>query len=271
MPLQTSALITRKQLACLTGGKVDGAQHTNILNVGTPFMYCGGSAIAMKQGVVHHICLKEGQNTPLPDSITKPFEVWKQRMKSGNEHCINVLAQQANPIPIFWEPKSQEGKSVVAGTSAKGVVYAGHWKINHVEDLIGKGVEKLNRERIALIRLSFVRYNHTWHEIIEECKDKTPAQIRSTYFKKKDDDKSSNKGCISCDGSENEQEVLKLLVADIIGMLKLSKKMKDLAKKHLKSIAKEANDKKKGKDVTNCSFAVPMNLSQKSSLFFRLV
>lgn len=69
---------------------MDGAQHTNILNVGTPFMYCGGSAIGMKQGIVHHMCLKEAQNTALPDSVNEPFEVWKQRMKSGNERCINL-------------------------------------------------------------------------------------------------------------------------------------------------------------------------------------
>jgi hypothetical protein len=287
MPLQTSSLITRKQLACLTGGKVDGAQHTNILNVGTPFMYCGGSAIGIKQGIVHHMCLKEAQNTALPHSVNEPFEVWKQRMKSGNERCINALSHQVNPIPVFWEPKSQEGKCAVAGTGAKGVVYVGHWKIDYVENLIGREVEKLNRERVALIRLSFVSYNHTWHEIIDECQDKSPGDIRSIYSKNREDDESSYEGCV-VEGSVNEQDLLNMvtaifkntdigtamvrqvfeLVADQIGVPRLPKPMKRLIRGHLGYLVSESADsEKKGKGMMNNSSVLPINISHKSLLF----
>lgn len=63
MTIKSSALITRKQLACLTGGKVDKIQQSNALNVGTPFPYCGGRAVAIKGGMVHLICLKEKQSS----------------------------------------------------------------------------------------------------------------------------------------------------------------------------------------------------------------
>ena len=59
-----SSLITRKQLHCLTGGVHGG--YKNPLNVGTPMLDCGGRAIATKDGLIQHICIKEDMNHPLP-------------------------------------------------------------------------------------------------------------------------------------------------------------------------------------------------------------
>jgi hypothetical protein len=182
MQLKTSALITRKQLACLTGGNVDGVKHKNTLKVGTPITYCGGGALGVKQGTLHHMCLKEYQNHPLPESIADDFWVYKRGMKGGNVNCVHVLAQQTNPIPIFWEPASQEGKSHVDGMKANGVVYVGHWEIIEVENCIENTFRYKGSERIAKICMRYHFYSDRWSSVIDVCQDKTPKAILSLNF-----------------------------------------------------------------------------------------
>ena len=173
-PLKRSALITRKQLACLTGGKVDGFEHENTLNVGTPVTFCGGSALGIRDGIVHHICLKSDQNTKMP-STKDTFSFSKQRMKTGNERCVRVLKDQDRAIPIFWEPALQKG-------SAKGVEYVGHWIIRTVEDHVHEPFVEMGKERIAKISLDFNHFNDEWDNIIGQCEGKSPEEIKSMDF-----------------------------------------------------------------------------------------
>lgn len=193
-PIFTSALITCWQLACLMGGKdVGKLKHRNILKVGTPIAYCGGSALGMKNGIIHHMCLKEEYNYPMPESADLVFkEVYKMGMKGPkSERCLSILEKQRRAIPIFWEPISQERRSPVAGTNSRGVVYAGHWKIieveNHAQEPIymppfGDPLTVDNKPRIAVIHLKFQHYNHRWSNIINHCQDKTPYEIKDVDF-----------------------------------------------------------------------------------------
>ncbi|KAL3803805.1 hypothetical protein HJC23_003967 [Cyclotella cryptica] len=183
-PLQKSALITRKQLGCLTGGKIDTVQHKNILGVGTPINCYGGPAIGIKNGVVHHMCLKENRNHPIPNSSNEDFLVYKEPENRSVDHKLNVLKQIHHhpPIPIFWEPVSQDTRSTTIGNNAKGVAYIGHWRVNRVEDLSNNPVTIKGKQRIALICLRFHYYSQIWSNIIDFCHDKTCHEIKIIDF-----------------------------------------------------------------------------------------
>lgn len=182
--LKKSALITRKQLGCLTGGKIDNVQHENILGVGTPIHCYGGSAIGIKKGVIHHMCLKEDRNHPIPKSSYEDFLVYKEPEKGSMDHRMNALkrACQHPPIPIFWEPVYQNGKSTAFDTIAKGVAYIGHWRVTRVDDLRDNPVMIKGRQRIALICLKFHDYNQRWSDIIDLCHDKACSEIKKINF-----------------------------------------------------------------------------------------
>jgi hypothetical protein len=184
MILKKSALITRKKLGCLTGGKIDNVQHENILGVGTPIHCYGGSAIGIKKGVIHHMCLKENRNHPIPNSSYEDFLVYKEPEKGLTDHRMNALRQayQHPPIPIFWEPISQNGKSTTNDKIAKGVSYIGHWRVTRVDDLWDNPVVIKGKQRIALICLKFHDYNQRWSNIIAFCHDKACIEIKTINF-----------------------------------------------------------------------------------------
>jgi hypothetical protein len=185
MPLPTSALITRKQLACLTGGNVNGVQQRNILKVGTPVQYCGGRAIAIKNGTIHHVCLKEGRNHPMPESVEEEFLIYKEPEDAVKDAALSALKQAASnnsTIPIFWEPKLQKGKNCVHGMSAKGVMYIGHWTVTEVEDLTENLIKILDRPRNALVHLEFNCYSHYWSNIIDNACRLSCQEIGSVDF-----------------------------------------------------------------------------------------
>lgn len=173
-PLRQSCLITREQLHCITGGKRGG--HKNPLKVGTPMGFCGGPAIAMSGGKVHHICLKWSMNYPLPKSEGEPFLMYR-RAKANDTSQQRDVQQLADypyrdhpPIPVFWEPEDQEGTKVR---------YVGHWKVVDIEDHSDKPITYLEIPRSAVLKLSYVDFDSRWDRIIRDCQDKEPSEIKA--------------------------------------------------------------------------------------------
>eukprot|EP00985_Skeletonema_marinoi_P012072 scaffold5759_cov93-Skeletonema_marinoi.AAC.1 len=179
--LQKSCLITRTRLACLTGGKVNKHQYGNPLNVGTPVTYCGGAAIATKNGKVHHICIKEEMNCPYPSTYTEQFVVYRKAPspeKSGRQQKDVQLLIQAHPnhppIPIFWEPTDQIGSAVM---------YIGHWTIAQIEDLKDRAEKYLGYYRCAKLYFDFHHFDERWEKVFRLCHDKPHEQIKELDFR----------------------------------------------------------------------------------------
>jgi len=170
-PLPQSSLISREQLHCLTGGVRGG--HKNPLNVGTPMGFCGGRSLATLNGNVHHICIKECMNHPLPTHVNKQFLLYRRTKGRGSlVRDIQLLIDTPNhpPIPIFWEPADQVGTRVT---------YVGHWKVTDIEDYSNKPVLYMGIQRCALLRLKFDHFDQGWAQIIYVSHDKTNDEIRA--------------------------------------------------------------------------------------------
>jgi hypothetical protein len=177
--LRKSSLITRKQLACLTGGKVDKHQMGNPLNVGTPVTYCGGPAIATSNGLARRICIKEVNNHPYPQNTLEQFVMYRIAPKNGESQQRDVelfLRVQSNhhPIPVFWEPANQSRQ--------KKVTYLGHWKIAQIEDMRDRHFQYNGSSRCAKLYFDFDHFNERWEHIINLCHDKTVQQIKAIDF-----------------------------------------------------------------------------------------
>lgn len=177
-PLRKSCPITRKQLACLTGGKVNKHQYGNPLNVKTPVTYCGGAAMATKNGRVHHLCMKEEMNYPYPSNQNEQFVVYRrapsQRGTQQRDVKLLIMAHPNHPpIPIFWEPSDQSGSAVM---------YIGHWKISHIEDLRDRTEMHLGCYRCAKLYFDFYRFDENWEKVIRDSHDKTLEQIKELNF-----------------------------------------------------------------------------------------
>ncbi|KAL7491209.1 hypothetical protein ACHAWT_000628, partial [Skeletonema menzelii] len=179
--LRKSCLISRKQLACLTGGKVN--EHRNPLNVGTPISYTGGAAMAKKDDKIHHLCMKEEMNHPYPSTDEEQFIVYRKAPSESGKHQKDVeLLIKAHPnhppIPIFWEPTDQSGSTEVAKIFGAPVMYIGHWKVAQIEDLKGREEMYLGHYRCAKIYLDFSYFDERWEEIIRRSHDQTIEQIK---------------------------------------------------------------------------------------------
>eukprot|EP00984_Skeletonema_dohrnii_P013961 scaffold5845_cov73-Skeletonema_dohrnii-CCMP3373.AAC.3 len=176
--LRKSSLIRRKQLACLTGGKVSKHQMGNPLNVGTPVTYCGGRAIATSNEFVHHICIKEAKNRPYPQNTREQFVMYRIAPKNGDkqQRDVQLLLRTPKhpPIPIFWEPANQIGK--------KKVTYLGHWKIAEIEDMSDRQFRYNGTNRCAKLYFDFNHFDERWEKIIGLCHDKTIEQMKTMNF-----------------------------------------------------------------------------------------
>ena len=170
-----SSLITRKQLHCLTGGIHGG--YKNPLNVGTPMLDCGGRAIATKDGLIQHICIKEDMNHPLPQSMDEDFLIYRRTKGPGalvKDIQLLVNIQHDHPsMPIFWERDNQ------TGTGGKKVMYVGHWKYDSHEDYSKKPIHYMGYLRCALVTLKFDHFNENWAQIIHICHEKTVEEVKA--------------------------------------------------------------------------------------------
>ena len=109
-PLRRSELITRKQLALVSGGKGD---EENLLKLATPISSMGGAAIATKKGLLSHIVIKEFRNVPLPATECEEYIL----NCYGTSPSRDVLLMQRQlqsegtqpSVPFFWEPQKQPG------------------------------------------------------------------------------------------------------------------------------------------------------------------
>ena len=172
--IQQSCGITRKKLHCLTGGICGG--YKNPLNVGTPMGFCGGRAFATKDGRVHHICIKEEKNHPLPISADEEFLLYRIAKNRGTqERDIRLLNDSPGhpPIPIFWEPTGQPKNTT------KIVKYVGHWKIANIDDFSRNPVKYMGEKRCALIKFKFARFDQRWTHIMQLSRGKTEKEIAS--------------------------------------------------------------------------------------------
>eukprot|EP00573_Skeletonema_grethae_P003160 CAMPEP_0201686368 /NCGR_PEP_ID=MMETSP0578-20130828/842_1 /ASSEMBLY_ACC=CAM_ASM_000663 /TAXON_ID=267565 /ORGANISM="Skeletonema grethea, Strain CCMP 1804" /LENGTH=508 /DNA_ID=CAMNT_0048170417 /DNA_START=29 /DNA_END=1555 /DNA_ORIENTATION=- len=186
-PLRKSCLITRKQLACLTGGKVNKHQYGNPLNVRTPVTYCGGAAMATENGRVRHLCMKEEMNYSYPSNQNEQFVVYRRapshRGTQQRDVKLLIMAHPNHPpIPIFWEPSDQSGKP--SDQSGSVVMYIGHWKIGHIEDLRDRTEMHLGCYRCAKIYFDFYRFDEHWEKVIRDSHDKTHEQIKELNLDK---------------------------------------------------------------------------------------
>eukprot|EP00985_Skeletonema_marinoi_P004727 scaffold2051_cov139-Skeletonema_marinoi.AAC.11 len=174
--LRKSSLITRENLACLTGGKVSNQRMGNPLNVGTAVTYCGGSAIASSNKIVQHICIKEAKNRPYPQNTREQFVMYRHAPENGNnqQNDVQFLLHTPTPIPIFWEPANQSGQ--------KKVTYLGHWNVAEIEDMIDRQFQYKGTNRSAKMYFDFNHFDERWEKIIGLCHDKTPEQIKTINF-----------------------------------------------------------------------------------------
>ena len=186
------------------GSKPNGSKHGNPLNLGTPFNYCGGRAFALSKGKIHHVCIKEECNHPLPENPQKEHLIIYRIGKDANGGLpidIERLAtnithdEEDNAIPIFWEPTNQQHRSGVSG--GKGVAYVGHWKCKKVTPL--KNHVYLDIQRCARIEFEFDRHDERTSKIINRCCDKTCDEIDNMSF---DDVKRSTKRSIIDDDAK---------------------------------------------------------------------
>eukprot|EP00984_Skeletonema_dohrnii_P005955 scaffold2112_cov85-Skeletonema_dohrnii-CCMP3373.AAC.4 len=174
--LRKSSLITRKNLACLTGGNVSNHRMGNPLNVRTPVTYCGGKAIATWDKIVQHICIKEENNHPYPQNTREQFVMYRHAPENGNnqQEDVQFLLRTPTPIAIFWEPANQIGK--------KKVTYLGHWNVAEIEDMIDRQFQYKGSNRSAKMYFDFNHFDERWEKIISLCHDKDPEQIKTINF-----------------------------------------------------------------------------------------
>ncbi|KAL7529172.1 hypothetical protein ACHAXR_002829 [Thalassiosira sp. AJA248-18] len=165
-----TCLITRMQIHCLTGGIRGG--YKNPLNVATPMGFCGGRALATLDGKIHHICVKEDMNHPLPKFLDEEFLLYRRTKTRGpllrDIQLLVDLQLNHPPIPIFWEPTDQEDTKVR---------YVGHWKVTNVDDFSSNPIVYMDYLRCALVKLKFVQFNQRWAHIIHLCRDKSNRSI----------------------------------------------------------------------------------------------
>lgn len=184
LPIQKTSLITRKQLACLTGGNIGG--NRNPLKVGTPFNFCGGRSMAMSNGRIHHICIKEEKNHPLPKSINENFLMYRISKTPGQlPSDVKVLIKMGRrhpPIPIFWEPTNQKKQSAVIEGNATAVAYVGHWKFSDIKHYAENPVDYLGYLRCAEMSFEFDHFDKCWSRIIHLCHNKSINQIKTLDF-----------------------------------------------------------------------------------------
>lgn len=180
MTLQKTPLITRKQLACLSGGTV-GTRCANPLKFGTPFSFCGGKSFATTKGIIHHICVKEQGNIPFPDSQDEPLVINKYKINNEYPAEIKILKKrdtQHPPIPIFVEPLNQKSKS--KADSGKGVTYVGHWKVANVDFEQNRVYD--NRIVLATVNFSFDRFDENISNIIHRAHNESCDKIKTMDF-----------------------------------------------------------------------------------------
>ncbi|KAL7453512.1 hypothetical protein ACHAWC_005178 [Mediolabrus comicus] len=186
--IRSSALITRMQLACLTGGKVNQHQYRNILKVDTPMGYCGGRAIATKNGKVHHICIKEELNCPHPSSYKEQFVMYRIAPGNGSmqQRDIDCYVDGYQHVVLRWKMVQVWSHThpfqFLQPTHQKctAVIYLGHWNIVHIEQL--RSFKYLDIPRCAKLYFDFDHFDDNWEQIIEICKDKSPDQIKEMDF-----------------------------------------------------------------------------------------
>lgn len=174
-PLKQSALIWRKQLHSLSGGK----GGINPLKLKTPISHTGGAAIATKDGKAHHISIKAKQNIPLPSDTSKKLIIWRiGTSTTGDVKCLMERDDKTgkyvhtNAIPLFWEPDDQPENQTK-------VQYSGHWKLENVEE---KRECIMGKVRCARITLVFDRYDENYHRIIAIASELSADAIATHDF-----------------------------------------------------------------------------------------
>lgn len=175
MPLQQSSLITRKQLACISGGTVDKKKCPNFLKLGTPFTYCGGRSYALKGNRVHHICVKEEMNLPFPDSNKEELVIHKYTPKRYDAKLpkeIQAMKDTPHVVPIFLEPKDQSTRN--GADSGKGIAYVGHWKVTRVLKR-----RELYKDQLICARtyFQFDRFDEEFSKYIEHAHNKHISEL----------------------------------------------------------------------------------------------
>lgn len=177
MPLQQSSLITRKQLACISGGTVNKKKCPNFLKLGTPFNYCGQGSFAQKGNRVHHINVKEEMNLPFPDSNKEELIIHKIVTKTYKQgelpKQIQAMKDTPHVVPIFLEPKDQSTKS--GADTGKGLTYVGHWKVTNV--LRRTKEYYRNKEICARTYFQFDRFDEEFSKYIEYAHDKPISEL----------------------------------------------------------------------------------------------
>mmetsp|Transcript_28534 Transcript_28534/g.64907 ORF Transcript_28534/g.64907 Transcript_28534/m.64907 type:complete len:351 (-) Transcript_28534:50-1102(-) len=175
--LPHSKLVTRKQLNYITGGERGGCK--NPLQAGTPLSFVGGRAFAFKGGKLHHVCIKEFMNHPLPRSVEEEFSIYRCASSAGRKDIGEQLEDfETNPaVPIFWEPAEQPD-------SKTKISYVGHWKIVGVKKYLNNPFVYKNSPRCGIVGFRFVRYDESWNNIIGLCHDKTIDEIKRIDWRK---------------------------------------------------------------------------------------
>lgn len=172
MHLQQSSLITRKQLACISGGK---KKCPNFLKLGTPFTYCGGRSYALKGNRVHHICVKEEMNLPFPSSNKEELVIHKYTPKRYDAKLpkeMQAMKDTPHVVPIFLEPKDQSTRN--GADSGKGIAYVGHWKVTRVLKR-----RELYKDQLICARtyFQFDRFDEEFSKYIEHAHNKPISEL----------------------------------------------------------------------------------------------
>ena len=148
--------------------------------------------MATKNGLVHHLCMKEDMNHPPPSTNKEEFVVYRrapsQLGKQQRDVKLLIMAHPNHPpIPIFWEPTDQSGSDELrnqekVNKDEKTVMYIGHWNIARVEDMKDRREMLLGCYRCAKIHFVFSHFEERWEMIIRRSHDKPIEQIKELDF-----------------------------------------------------------------------------------------
>lgn len=135
---------------------------------------------------MHHICIKEENNKPLPTSNRENLVIHKiarngkiKELPIGVQYLWNRDSRQ-QAIPIFWEPKVQSSiNSIIKAMGGTGICYVGHWKVVYLHK---KQFKHKGKQRCAEIHFEFVRYDNRFHRIIAMACTKSCNDIRRLDF-----------------------------------------------------------------------------------------
>lgn len=108
----------------------------------------------MSNGRIHHICIKEEKNYPLPKSINENFLMY-------------IISKIPGQLPIYvkvlikmgqWHT-NQKKSSLVIEANVTSAAYVGHWKLSDIKHYAENPVDYLGYLHCAKVSFEFDHFD----------------------------------------------------------------------------------------------------------------